>query len=149
MSGDSRLEIDTLGEVCIDTSEWDFVGVPFCDRLPLDEGFRMELPLEEDVEDSLRLPGEGELSENFLLEDLREVSLEMLAEVRLTLPDEKLPLEGEHTLECSRDAELEVELSREEELTENSLFEDGLENAVRRIPKLEREFRLNPSVETD
>ena len=101
------------------------------------------------MEDTLRLPGEGELTENFLLEDLREVPLEILAEVRLILPDVELPLDGEHALEPSRDAELEVELSREEELTENSLVEDGLEKAVRRSPKLEREFRLNPSVETD
>ena len=54
-------------------------------------------------------------------------------------PDEELPL----------DAELEVELSRDEELAENSLVEDGLEKAVSRSPKLEREFILNPSVETD
>ena len=138
LCGDSRLEIETLEEVCIDTSEWDFVGVPFCDRLP-EEGFNMELPLSEDVEDTLRLPGEGEPTENFLLEDLREVPLEILVEVRLILPDEELPIEGE----------LEVELSRYEELAENSLVEDGLEKAVRRSPKLEREFRLNPSVETD
>jgi hypothetical protein len=42
-----------------------------------------------------------------------------------------------------------VELSRDEELAENSLVEDGLEKAVSRNPKLEREFILNPSVETD
>ena len=114
----------------------------------------MELPLDEDVEDTLRLPGEGEPVENFLLEELHEVPLEILVEVRLILP-----LEGEHALEVSRDAELdvelsrdgepEVELSRDKELAENSLAVDGLEKAVSRSPKLEREFILSPSVETD
>ena len=52
-------------------------------------------------------------------------------------------------MELPRDRELEVELSRDEELAENSLFEDGLEKEVSRSPKLGREFRLNPSVETD
>ena len=48
-------------------------------------------------------------------------------EVKLILPDEELP----------RDGELEVELSRdEEELAVNSSFEDGLEKAVRRSLKL-------------
>ena len=73
----------------------------------------MELLLDEDVEDTLRLPGEGEPVVNFLLEELHEVPLEILVEVRLILPDEELPLEGEHTLELSREAELEVELSRD------------------------------------
>ena len=119
----------------------------------------MELPLSEDVEDTLRLPREGEPIENFLLEELYEVPLEILVEVRLILPDEELPLEGEHALEFSRDAELdvelsidgelEVELSSNKELAENSLVVDGLEKAVSRSPKLEREFRLNPPVETD
>ena len=109
----------------------------------------MELPLSEDVEDTLRLPGEGEPIENFLLEELHEVPLEILVEVRLILPDEELPLEGEHALELSRDGELEVELSSDKELAENSLAVDGLEKAVSRSPKLEREFILSPSVETD
>ena len=61
-------------------------------------------------------------------------------EVNLILPDEELPLEEE----------LEVDLSRDEkELAENSLLEDGLENAVRRSPKLEIGCRLKHSVETD
>ena len=64
-------------------------------------------------------------------------------EVNLILPDEELPLEEELEVELPRDGELEVELSRdEEELAENSLLEDGLENAVRQSPKLEIGCRL-------
>ena len=65
------------------------------------------------MEDTLRLPGEGEPIENFLLEELHEVPLEILVEVRLILPDGELLLEGDHTSELSRDAELDVELSRD------------------------------------
>ena len=50
---------------------------------------------------------------DFLLNELHEVPLEILVEVRLILPGEELSLEGEHTLELSREAELEVELSRD------------------------------------
>ena len=48
------------------------VEVPSCERLP-SEGLSKELPLDEDVEDDLRLPGEGEPVEYFLLEELFEV----------------------------------------------------------------------------
>ena len=54
LCGDSRLEVETLERVVmralsVDTSEGDFVEVPACERLP-EEGFGMELPLEEGLE---------------------------------------------------------------------------------------------------
>ena len=96
------------------------------------------------MEDTFRLPNEGEPVVNFLLEELHEVPLEILVEVRLILPGEELPLEGEHTLELSRDKELDIELSSDEELAENSLTVDGFEKAVSQSPRLERECILNP-----
>ena len=39
----------------------------------LEEELNTELPLDEDMEDDLRLPGEGEPVEYFLLEELFEV----------------------------------------------------------------------------
>ena len=48
---------------------------------------------DEDVEGTFRLPIEGEPVVNFLLEELHEVPLEILVEVRLILPGEELPLD--------------------------------------------------------
>ena len=64
LCGNSRLEVETFERVVVE--------VPSCVRLP-DEGFNMELFLDEDMEDTLRLPGEGELAECFLLEELLEI----------------------------------------------------------------------------
>ena len=65
------------------------------------------------MEDTFRLPIEGEPVVNFLLEELHEIPLEILVEVRLILPGEELELEGERILELSREAELHIELSRD------------------------------------
>ena len=45
------------------------------------------------MEGTFRLPIEGEPVVNFLLEELYEVPLEILVEVRLILPGEELPLD--------------------------------------------------------
>ena len=45
------------------------------------------------MEGTFRLPIEGEPVVNFLLEELHEVPLEILVEVRLILPGEELPLD--------------------------------------------------------